>query len=447
MQLGDNADNFLPSLPANKPSILLFIDRSSDLSNIREQSKDALHAFRKLALHHRTLNKTHGESTDKDKTSLLVMNKEKQITIEKLVSDLQGSSLHEMLAYLFQHKKELKLSSLAKDAGFQLLSEDLEIKVAEALSSHPEEQSDTVLDLSDSTLEGTADSYGEQKLQRPDASNSMSDEDYKRTYTESLQQVNEKNPFLGVQLSARSTHSRTDEALGYAQDRKSEEETLMDRQKRQKYFSGSFFFCDGHFRLLRALTAGSRIPSAVIIDPIVQQHYIIPEKYSLNYSSLSDFLDEFLNGSLTPYQHSEPVVQSSREVPVPPFVNLDFHEADSIPRVSAHTFTEQVLGNQFNSYSSDNAWDRDVLVLLTNTWCGFCQRMELIVREVYRSIKSYTSMLNGGMGGEALFSRNGKNQIQMLTLRCVLCLFFCVCVYIYLLCMLAHVCLYVHMYT
>lgn len=461
-ELGDYVHDFLPTLPVNKPSVLLFIDRSSNSVDIRKQSKDVLQDFRKLALHYKVLNQTRGfestlqhsklsktthnalgtplhprllqllpqsvQLTLKDKTSGLVLNEGKQITLEKVVSDFQGSSLHEMLTYLLQQKKEIKLSSLAKDAGFQLLSEDFEIKATKALSSKTKECSDQDLEFSDNILEGTANSDDEEKLAKSFASNSMTDKDFKSTDNEPLHKVNEKDVILSAQLSDKSSHSHTNEALDSSQsffeDGKPEEEILTgtDVQKRWKYLSGSFFFCDGNIRVLRTLTGGSRIPSVVIIDPIAAQHYIIPENDALNYSSLSDFLEEFLNGSLTPYQQSEPVVQSSREVPSPPFVNLDFHEADSLPRVTANVFNELVLGNKFYSENPENAWNRDVLVLFSNSWCGFCQRMELIVREVYRTIKSYTVMLKSGVGNDSILSKkdmvsdNTKNSLLKIPL-------------------------------
>lgn len=453
MQLRDYVHDFLPTLPADKPSVLLFIDRSSNSGDIRTKSKNVLQDFRKLALHYNILNQTHGfentfqvskfskttynalgnrlhprllqllpesvELTLKDKTSGLVLNEGKQITVEKLVSDFQGSSLHEVLTNLLQQKKEIKLSSLAKDAGFQLLSEDFEIKATQALSSKTKEYLNQDTELSDNILEGIASSDDEEKLSKSGASDSVTDKDFKNTDNEPLQKVNEKDSTLSAQLSYKSLHSHSNEALDSAQglleDGKPEEEILAttDVQKLQKYFSGSFFFCDGNIRVLRTLTGGSRIPSVVIIDPVALQHYIIPDNDALNFSSLSNFLDEYLNGSLISYQQSESVIQSSREVPSPPFVNLDFHEADSLPRVTANMFNELVLGNKFDSENPENACNRDVLVLFSNSWCGFCQRMELIVREVYRTIKTYTVMLKSGVGNDSMLSRKGENQIQM----------------------------------
>ncbi|KAL7613545.1 hypothetical protein Lser_V15G05909 [Lactuca serriola] len=45
----------------------------------------------------------------------------------ELASNLQGSSMQEVLAQVLQKKKETKLSSLARDLGFQLLFDDIDI--------------------------------------------------------------------------------------------------------------------------------------------------------------------------------------------------------------------------------------------------------------------------------------------------------------------------------
>ncbi|XP_027097236.1 uncharacterized protein [Coffea arabica] len=264
----------VPTLPANRASILLFIDRSSDSLSIRKDSKEALDAFRQLAMHHNISKHMPGRSTIK------------------------------------------------------------------------------LIKSSDETSRG----HGHQN--DPIGKNEESSAEYTRIHT----------------------------------TKGAEEERLagVHEQTRHKGFSGSFFFCDGHSRLLGALTAsGLKIPSVVIIDPIMQKHFILPETATLSYSSLSDFLDGFLNQSLSPYRQSETVLQSPREAPVPPFVNLDFHETESIPRVTAHTFSELVLGNQSDSVNDGNPRDKDALVLLSNSWCGFCQRMEMVVREVFRAIQGY----------------------------------------------------------
>jgi thiol-disulfide isomerase/thioredoxin len=192
---------------------------------------------------------------------------------------------------------------------------------------------------------------------------------------------------------------------------------LGEEQRNFQNFKGSFFFCDGNYRLLTALTGETRIPSLVIIDPLSQQHYVFTKHTNLSYSSLEDFLHGFINGNLVPYQRSESEPESPREETRPPFVNMDFHEADSISQVTAHTFSEQVLGfNQSDNDFAANAWNEDVLVLFSNSWCGFCQRMELIVREVHRAIKGYINMLKtGSRTGETVLT-DGKCTLKYIGL-------------------------------
>ncbi|XP_027097233.1 uncharacterized protein [Coffea arabica] len=337
----------VPTLPANRASILLFIDRSSDSLSIRKDSKEALDAFRQLAMHHNISKHMPGRST-----------------IKLIKSSDETSRGH--------------------DAGFQLLSEDFEIKDAEPLPVQPEFQPNLEFSQKDD-IEDTLGLDRDPKLQNHVSFKPVTDEESRLTDATSSYLGHQNDP-IGKNEESSAEYTRIHTTKG------AEEERLagVHEQTRHKGFSGSFFFCDGHSRLLGALTAsGLKIPSVVIIDPIMQKHFILPETATLSYSSLSDFLDGFLNQSLSPYRQSETVLQSPREAPVPPFVNLDFHETESIPRVTAHTFSELVLGNQSDSVNDGNPRDKDALVLLSNSWCGFCQRMEMVVREVFRAIQGY----------------------------------------------------------
>ncbi|XP_027097234.1 uncharacterized protein [Coffea arabica] len=335
----------VPTLPANRASILLFIDRSSDSLSIRKDSKEALDAFRQLAMHHNISKHMPGRST-----------------IKLIKSSDETSRGH----------------------GFQLLSEDFEIKDAEPLPVQPEFQPNLEFSQKDD-IEDTLGLDRDPKLQNHVSFKPVTDEESRLTDATSSYLGHQNDP-IGKNEESSAEYTRIHTTKG------AEEERLagVHEQTRHKGFSGSFFFCDGHSRLLGALTAsGLKIPSVVIIDPIMQKHFILPETATLSYSSLSDFLDGFLNQSLSPYRQSETVLQSPREAPVPPFVNLDFHETESIPRVTAHTFSELVLGNQSDSVNDGNPRDKDALVLLSNSWCGFCQRMEMVVREVFRAIQGY----------------------------------------------------------
>ncbi|XP_059279366.1 uncharacterized protein LOC132033403 isoform X2 [Lycium ferocissimum] len=494
-ELEDDVDDLENALPANKPSVVLFIDRSSDSLKIREKSRKALDSFREFALKIQMSNEMSepkafksqetslkgsqaSRSTSrhpkvgllpasqkiniKDKMSIVVMNQGKQVILEDLVSGLHGSTLHEILAYALQQKKEVKLSSLAKDAGFQLLSEDLDIKTAQALPGQTEFQSNKASEiLLEGVSEGIIDpdrktmlledtilekQYNEQSESNEAKSSHVCPKDAETVlahtelqsdqlcrvedvpegptdldkdqmlHVEDGKQIEESNPlnadlpqqndeknFLEDESSQISVKFGHDDVKKVANSPTAGETIKeLDSQKEKKNFRGSFFFLDGHYRRLRALTSGSKIPSAVIIDPTSQQHYVLSEQADFSCTLLSEFLDSFLNGSLLPYQQSEHVVPSIREAPIPPFVNLDFHEADAIPRVTGHMFNELVLYNQSDSKNSGSSRDRDILVLFSNSWCGFCQRMELVVREVYRAIKGYNKTLRNGFKNEKL---------------------------------------------
>lgn len=164
-------------------------------------------------------------------------------------------------------------------------------------------------------------------------------------------------------------------------------------------FDGSFYFSDGGYRLLKTLTGGSRMPSLVIVDPVEQKHYVFPEEIEYSYASLHNYLDSFMNRSLPSYYPSSAI--SSKELPRPPFVNHDFHEANSIPQLTTNSFCPLVFGSSgcdsksevsfSNTKNFSSGWNKDVMVLFSNSWCGFCQRAELVVRELYRSFKSFSS--------------------------------------------------------
>ncbi|KAJ8544654.1 hypothetical protein K7X08_003317 [Anisodus acutangulus] len=487
-ELEDDVDDLENALPANKPSVVLFIDRSSDSLKIREKSTKALDSFREFALKIQMSNEMSepkafrsqktslksfqaSRSTSRHpkvgyKMSIVVMNQGKQVILEDLVSGLQGSTLHEILAYALQQKKEVKLSSLAKDAGFELLSEDFDIKTAQALPGQTEFQSDKASEiLLEGVSEGIIDpdrntmlledtilgkQYNEQSESNEAKSSHVCPKDaetilvltelqsdqlcpvegvpegptdsgkYQMLHVEDGKQIEQLNP-VNTDLPQQNDEKnfREDESsqisveLDHDDVKKvanspTAEETIkeLDEQKENKNFRVSFFFLDGHYRRLRALTSSSKIPSVVIIDPTSQQHYVLSEQADFSCSLLSEFLDSFLNGGLHPYQQSEHVVPTIREAPIPAFVNLDFHEADSIPRVTGHMFNDLVLYNQSDSKNSGSSRDGDILVLFSNSWCGFCQRMELVVREVYRAIKGYKKTLRNGFKNEKL-SLNG----------------------------------------
>ncbi|XP_057962453.1 uncharacterized protein LOC131154017 isoform X2 [Malania oleifera] len=454
---GDGLD-LDPALPANRPSILLFVDRSSESSKIRRKSKEALKVFRELVVHNQISYQMAGKNNDKpekstfqgyqvstsshgpcqlelsptsqkaglkDTISIMIINEGGHVALDNIASDVQSNSLQKILEYVLQHKKEAKLKSPAKEVGFQLLSNDFDIKIADMLpspiedvqlhhisSDHTVENHVNHVDLNNDELlptESISAREHEQSKHTSIGSSSQYSEE-KRTVVDSSAQV----------ISLESDCCDSNDELTNAEDVRVEQPGLPEvdclrEQQQSAALKGSFFFSDGSYRLVRALTAGSKIPSVVIIDPISNRHYVFPEHTVFSYSALVNFLDGFRNGSLIPYQRSETLFLKHREVKHPPFVNLDFHEADSIPRVTAHTFSEMVLGsNQSDSQNAGNAWKKDVLVLFSNSWCGFCQRMELVVREVYRALKGYMNKLkNASEKGEFLFSCDNLEEFML----------------------------------
>lgn len=153
-----------------------------------------------------------------------------------------------------------------------------------------------------------------------------------------------------------------------------------------------------------------------MIDPSSGHHFVYPEGEIFSYFSLSNFFHEYLNESLVPYQRSAPILHSSRESTSPPFVNQDFREMDSIPQLTMHELSKILFGsNQSNSGNAAHARNEDVVVLFSTNWCGFCQRMELVVREVYRAIRGYMQMLKSGSEKEQAVLCAGKCFLHIYT--------------------------------
>ncbi|EPS64685.1 hypothetical protein M569_10092, partial [Genlisea aurea] len=402
----EDVDGVEAGLPSEGPVMLLFVDMSSDSMQVRRESREALASLREFAkekteMHnesHRYQNMRASIRTNTvkqhssfrhpslqtspslrriiltDKMSLMIMKDGMQVTLKSIVPDT-GSSVHEVLNFALE-QNQLKLSSIAKNVGFQLLSPDFEIEVDDSLSSKSEDQSDQGesptgnSDLEEKQLPALGPRVG---LERP---HQLSD-------VESISIEDEvfENRFSSPEITDKEATGRGDEGSS---------SSAADNE--DVYFSRFFYFTDGHYRLLEALTGKLKVPSVVIIDPNSQSHYVLAEHMDVNQSTLSAFVKDFLDGLLPPYIQSQAIVRSSEDAKRAPFVNLDFHEKGSIPSVTSHTFSELVYGNTSDPKNSSNSLNKDVLVLFANDWCGFCQRMELVVREVYRAVRAYADL-------------------------------------------------------
>ncbi|ESR50760.1 hypothetical protein CICLE_v10030666mg [Citrus x clementina] len=456
-------------LPAKKPSILLFVDRSSSSSETRRKSKETLDNFRVLAQQYLIPHQIGQETKDHpgrpsvqanqvlstsghprlklspraqklkfhDKMSIMVLDEGKHVSLDSIATDSQGNSLQEILEYLLQKRKGAKLSSVAKEVGFRLLSDDIDIKIAdEPLTSQTEFQPNQVsttpseeglitvnVDLDkDQSPHGASIPAVERKENSKSSDMSSHHDDEQKVSVDTKEQYQKVSVDTKEQLIPEASdqyylgHDLTT-AKDVKVGEKSSSQISMsgDPQLEFQGFRGSFFFNDGNYRLLGALTGGSTIPSLAIVDPISNQHYVASKEATFNYSSMADFLHGFLNGTLLPYQRSESILQISREATHPPFVNMDFHEVDSIPRVTVHSFSDLVGLNQSDNENAFSAWNEDVVVLFSSSWCGFCQRMELVVREVFRAVKGYMKSLKNGykngqrdLNGEYLKNINFK---------------------------------------
>ncbi|XP_021770934.1 uncharacterized protein LOC110735096 [Chenopodium quinoa] len=443
LELPDDGKGLRPALPVDKPSVVLFVDRTSDSVETRESSQKALRLFKELALQYWKSHPTDWQSIDPtkgslhtyqdstsvfknhrflvspssqikldDKMSIMIIDEGQQVTFGNEAS--QSGSLHEILTYLVGQRKQAKLNTLAKEAGFQLLSDEIDIKIANVLPSLEGQDQDSSI---------KSDVASEESIN--DKIKDSTDEVAPLADQEQLYQpinVEASSEYSNQQVSIDSAikesgigdphQSPNDQKLGSGQDvdldiqPNAENTEISGLRRHLSAFTGSFFFSDGNYKFLRSLTQDSQVPRIVIIDPLSQQHYVLSEEANYDIVSLSTFIKEFLNGSLTPFQRSGPL-RKSVEMPQPPFVNLDFREKDSIPVVTADTFSELVLGSgESNAQDALNAWHKDVVVLFSSSWCGICQRMELIVREVYWALKSYVNMVESETKGKRLFSQD-----------------------------------------
>ncbi|XP_020886416.1 uncharacterized protein LOC9319270 isoform X4 [Arabidopsis lyrata subsp. lyrata] len=445
-ELEDDWQDHESSLPASKPSVILFVDRSSGSLEERRRSMKALDTFREVAAQHKLSDIKQWENDIKyeksvsqadkksgsvslpktvqkfkkikleNKVSFMILDGDKHVALDTAAPGMEGSSLQEILTNLFHRRKESKLSSLAKDVGFRLLSDDVHIKVLDALPSQAEVVSSQ--DTTSSSAEGSSEISLHPKDAEVQNRVSMSSEEkdeMKSSETESSSPSDEEQ--VTTNRSEQLVMAETDKTEVYLKKNiNGEIKVSLHSEPKEDLvhkFTGSFFFSDANYVLLRALTGDVKIPSAVIIDPALQQHYVLQDKFS--YSSLVDFLDGYLNGSLSPYTQSESSIQTPKKATVPPFVNLDFHEVDSIPRVTVSTFSHMVHAwDQSSAEKAPCPLCQDVLVLFSNNWCGFCQRMELVLHEVYRSLKEYKAIIQGGSTNNQRFKSaetptNGEN--------------------------------------
>ncbi|CAL9204412.1 uncharacterized protein LOC103976329 isoform X2 [Musa acuminata AAA Group] len=484
MEFDVDGRNLEPAFPANRPSIILFIDRSSNSSKVREGSKLSLEVLRKFSLQNQLCYQTvrgrdsrvmsssrslSGSSSHqsgkvsqtpkvvkiKDNMAFMIVNEGEHISLKNTALESQGNPVYDILTRLLQREspalknKETKISEVAKKAGFELLSDDFEVQIIESFQSHNDDNQFREMGRSTTTMLNDPNELTESQDDVSSGGllytteNIMTDERKQSEHPDDVAnflETREAAPYdndnafschversccVEQELPTPEEHVQEEQAdkidstssirqvksdFGHSSSvlsagddmgsirisnrlRKADEPCYQHQP-----FLGSFFFIDGGYRLLRTLTAESRIPSLVILDPVMQQHFVFSEATDINYPSVVSFVDRFLNGSLTPYQHSVLSLKTSRDMPKPPLVNLDFHEIDSIPQVTSSTFCELVIGfipcemNDklpfSNSRELKSAWKIDVLVLFSTPWCGFCQRMELIVREVHRAFKN-----------------------------------------------------------
>ncbi|KAG0484483.1 hypothetical protein HPP92_008562 [Vanilla planifolia] len=398
MQVDMDGDSLEPAFPENRPSVVLFIDRLSDLPSMREKSKSALEALMILSKHYQMpYTVTMGAPG--------VYTRSSPQAYDALLDFLSNRNS--------VRRKKTKISFLAKEVGFQLLSDDFEIQVMDSTPNDQDKKqlSDmnehTITSLGDQALvldQTSHEDFPREKDYTPtvlevatvdnvnnfEHENAVDDlQKYQETDIKDKENTDEIGTIIVQELKDDSSNflksvcneddggcKKNDVGSLACQDQtcslkqvevvetcieksrvkdvgcgsnsyRSVEKVMLDDPKedftendvddnqknmqmpllsqphiQNQSFQGSFFFVDGGYRLLRSLTGGSNVPSLVLLDPIMQHHYVFNEDVDITYSSLVNFLDKFLNGSLSPYQLSASSAISYKEPQKPPFVNL-----------------------------------------------------------------------------------------------------------------------------
>ncbi|URD85331.1 hypothetical protein MUK42_27554, partial [Musa troglodytarum] len=363
-----------PAFPANRPSIILFIDRSSNSSKVREESKLSLEVLRKFSVQNqlcyqtvrgrdsrvmgssRSLSGSSSHQTGKvsqtpkvvkikDNMAFMIVDEGEHISLKNTALESQGNPVYDILTRLLQREspavknKETKISEVAKKAGFELLSDDFEVQIIESFQSHndnnqlremgrstttmlndPNELTESQDDVSSGGLLYTTENimmderkqsehpddvanfletreaapydndnaflchverscWVEQELPTP-KEHVQEEQADKIDSTSSIRQVKSDFGHSSSVLSAGDDMG----SIRISNRLRKADEPCYQWQP----FLGSFFFIDGGYRLLRTLTAESRIPSLVILDPVMQQHFVFSEATDINYPSVKE---------------------------------------------------------------------------------------------------------------------------------------------------------------
>ncbi|KAK9935731.1 hypothetical protein M0R45_022817 [Rubus argutus] len=109
-------------------------------------------------------------------STFTIINEGKQLTVEKIALDLKGNSLQDIVDIVLKQKKKAKLSSLAKELGFQLLSDDMDIKSESTLPLQTETESDPLTEELSKEGLATSSSTDSDRDQLPDATSTSSEQ-------------------------------------------------------------------------------------------------------------------------------------------------------------------------------------------------------------------------------------------------------------------------------
>ncbi|TVU00677.1 hypothetical protein EJB05_53885, partial [Eragrostis curvula] len=421
--------------PASKPSAILFVDRLSHSSKIRDESKLSLKLLRQYVRNNYPLHVNSGAlSTSRmrskmppsliktgisdvhsetvrlnawasklmalgDKMSVMIVNDGESIPYGSSCQGSGGNPLYDILTNLL-HKtrpghrsKKTRISLVSKDAGLKLLSDDSKIEVTESLSvqESDHERSDELFARSDKLNDDITEVL-------VDDSKGIGTEYIDDGHAPSIL---ENSPVTDPDKHDNDLESNAtemdDQSKSEASDMSSDIKGVVsyDVYSRNEAGGSSSEQDDGF---------------SVLGKEFRRNEDVIYEDNTVNQDEVSDESDSKCPPHSTCSSSSSLVrddraysEEATSAIPIDRFVVLStslmvviglletLTGGSRIPSLRLR-FKNEVLSSDTENITS--GWNKDVLVLFSNSWCGFCQRAELVVRELHRSFRSFTSYSN-----------------------------------------------------
>ncbi|EMS50873.1 hypothetical protein TRIUR3_14833 [Triticum urartu] len=432
------------TFPANRPSAILFINRLSDSLKIRDESKLSLKLLREYAQKNyppyvisgdlnsgnsrmRTKADPSALSTSKsdghsgtarlhdlaskymdlgEKMSVMVVRDGESISYRSASEGSTNSPLYEILTKLI-HKtrsahrsKKTRISFVTKNDDLKLLSDDPEVQVVDSVSIQESQRMDDLFASSESVNDGIA----EVSVHENNKATKVEYIDDGQTPT-----ILEKTPahYCGINdndLHCSDTEMEEQQAVE-ASDVSPDlrEEASIDvhssnevhgklqKHRDEKIVTEVLDFLEPDGRKANSNKEKSGLPNQQDVFSVLSQESerienFISEDDLFNIDEESEKGDSKFSPRAT-FSSSSILASDNTEYTEQASENFNWWIKNAIPGCDSKNETPFL-----NTATLGVAWKKDVLVLFSNSWCGFCQRTELVVRELHRSFKSYMSL-------------------------------------------------------